>query len=489
MFCELGLRCVCKAPAALLRTPFRADLGAHCRRPGGRVRKRNRWPRAGRDSPFQSTTCRVRRGSPAALSRRRPAAGMMATRRRAIRGDACRRPPRASARHRIGIAGRIRALPLWTGMRRRRPAAPLEDVPPCNGVASRTVGLLALAAAGSARPANSSSRVGGSMTRRWRPCLILAFPAAPGHRGQVLAHRAHRVRLQPHRAPDWRHRWRPDRLPSVRRVAVALQEGLPGQGRRQAGMENFTRPLVAWQTDDGKDTFCMPMASVIHGFLYNKKMFKKLNLQPPKTRPSSSPCSMVKKDGAIARWRWAPPTSGRPQIVFTNIGPNHWRGRRGRKALIDGKARFTDALRGRPRAGGPSGHLPRKARPRRPTATARTSSRLGRAAIYPTGSWDIACTSTRPRSWTWVPSRRRRRPATSAFISDHMDIGLGINKKAGNKDDAEVPGLGGSQSSPICGHQQGHRLLLAVHAPDRGCAIRWPSRWSSGARNAARRSA
>lgn len=50
------------------------------------------------------------------------------------------------------------------------------------------------------------------------------------------------------------------------------------------GMENFPATAkVAWQTDDGKDTFCMPIASVIHGFLYNKKIFAKLGVQPPKT--------------------------------------------------------------------------------------------------------------------------------------------------------------------------------------------------------------
>ena len=35
------------------------------------------------------------------------------------------------------------------------------------------------------------------------------------------------------------------------------------------GLDNF--PAVAksaWQTDDRKTTFCMPMASVIHGFIY-----------------------------------------------------------------------------------------------------------------------------------------------------------------------------------------------------------------------------
>ena len=39
-------------------------------------------------------------------------------------------------------------------------------------------------------------------------------------------------------------------------------------------MENFGDVAKsAWITDDGKDVFCVPMASVIHGFLYNKDIF------------------------------------------------------------------------------------------------------------------------------------------------------------------------------------------------------------------------
>ena len=50
------------------------------------------------------------------------------------------------------------------------------------------------------------------------------------------------------------------------------------------GLQNFDRSsLLAWQTDDGKDTFCMPVASVIHGFFYNKDIFRRHDLQPPRT--------------------------------------------------------------------------------------------------------------------------------------------------------------------------------------------------------------
>src|SRR6476620_419429 len=46
------------------------------------------------------------------------------------------------------------------------------------------------------------------------------------------------------------------------------------------GMENFS-PVArsAWTTDDGSVTFCVPMASVIHGFIYNKDAFDALGIK------------------------------------------------------------------------------------------------------------------------------------------------------------------------------------------------------------------
>ena len=51
-----------------------------------------------------------------------------------------------------------------------------------------------------------------------------------------------------------------------------------------ASMANFS-PVAksAWQTDDASATFCVPMASVIHGFIYNKDAFDALGIAVPTT--------------------------------------------------------------------------------------------------------------------------------------------------------------------------------------------------------------
>ena len=51
-----------------------------------------------------------------------------------------------------------------------------------------------------------------------------------------------------------------------------------------AGMDTFNAVAKsAWSTDDGATTFCVPMASVIHGFIYNKDAFAKVGVDVPKT--------------------------------------------------------------------------------------------------------------------------------------------------------------------------------------------------------------
>ncbi|MEW5961417.1 MAG: ABC transporter substrate-binding protein, partial [Chloroflexota bacterium] len=68
------------------------------------------------------------------------------------------------------------------------------------------------------------------------------------------------------------------------------------------GMDNFGDVAKsAWVTDDGSSVFCVPMASVIHGFLYNQDIFKELGLAEPATEAEFyALLDQIKEDGSYA---------------------------------------------------------------------------------------------------------------------------------------------------------------------------------------------
>ena len=208
----------------------------------------------------------------------------------------------------------------------------------------------------------------------------------------------------------------------------------------KAGMENFPASAkVAWQTDDGKDTFCMPIASVMHGFLYNKRIFRELKLQPPATEEEFfKVLETVKKSG-----KYAPLALGTAdqweanQVVFTSIGANYWKGEEGRKALIAGKAKFTDpqfvaAWEYEARLGS---YLSKGASAQT-YGDSQNQFALGKAAIYPSGSWDIAYFKQDPELELGAFNPPVRKAGDKCYISDHTDIGMSVNKKSKNKEDA-----------------------------------------------------
>ena len=111
------------------------------------------------------------------------------------------------------------------------------------------------------------------------------------------------------------------------------------------GMENFS-PVAksAWTTDDGATTFCVPMAAVIHGFIYNKDAFAELGLEEPKTVAQFyEVLDKIKEDGTYiplamgTNDQWEAATMG-----YQNIGPTYWKGEEGRLALIAGTQKLTD---------------------------------------------------------------------------------------------------------------------------------------------------
>lgn len=210
----------------------------------------------------------------------------------------------------------------------------------------------------------------------------------------------------------------------------------------EPGLANFPDSAkVAWQTDDGKATYCMPMASVIHGFFYNKKIFDELNLKPPTTEAEFfAALDKIKATGKIAPLALGTADQWETnQIVFTGIGPNYWKGEDGRRGLIEGKKKFTDpefvdvwATMARW-----SNYLP-KGYQAQTYGDSQNLFASGRAAIVPTGSWDIAFYQKEPSLEFAAFPPPVRKAGDGCYLSDHTDIGMGINSASKNKGDAKV---------------------------------------------------
>ena len=197
------------------------------------------------------------------------------------------------------------------------------------------------------------------------------------------------------------------------------------------GMGNFgSVAKSAWVTDDGSDVFCVPMASVIHGFIYNADIFDELDLSEPATEAEFfQTLDAVKEDGgydALAMGtadQWEAATMG-----FQNIGPNYWKGEEGRLGLIAGEEKFTDSqyvatleslAKWQPYM--PSGFQAQS------YPDSQNLFTLGMAAIYPAGSWEINLFNEQADFEMGVFSPPPPEGADACYISDHTDIALGMN--------------------------------------------------------------
>ncbi|MBN9078076.1 MAG: sugar ABC transporter substrate-binding protein [Rhizobiales bacterium 65-79] len=200
------------------------------------------------------------------------------------------------------------------------------------------------------------------------------------------------------------------------------------------GMNNFSDVAkAAWQTDDGKTTFCVPMASVIHGFIYNKDAFEKVGIKDvPKTQDEfMADLKKLKDDGTYVplamgtKDQWEAATMG-----WENIGPDYWKGEEGRKALIAGKAKLTD-----PGFVEPfkvlAGWAPYMGDGFQAQAYPDSQNlfTLGRAAIYPAGSWEISVFNKQAQFKMGAFPPPLPKAGDTCYISDQPDHALGMNAK------------------------------------------------------------
>nr|WP_306269041.1 ABC transporter substrate-binding protein [Pararhizobium sp. IMCC3301] len=208
------------------------------------------------------------------------------------------------------------------------------------------------------------------------------------------------------------------------------------------GMANFSDVAKSgWSTDDGSVTFCVPMASVIHGFIYNKDAFAEVGVDVPKTEAEFfAALEKIKQDGNYiplamgTNDQWEAATMG-----YNNVGPNYWKGEEGRLALIKGDQKLTDED-----WIGPFRQLAKWKDYLGDGFEAQTYPdsqnlfTLGRAAIYPAGSWEISGFNELAEFEMGAFYPPVQKAGDECYISDHTDIAIGMNPKTPNPEAAKT---------------------------------------------------
>ncbi len=197
------------------------------------------------------------------------------------------------------------------------------------------------------------------------------------------------------------------------------------------GMEHFSDVArSAWITDDKSAVYAVPMGSVIHGFIYNKAIFAELGLSEPKTEKEFfEVLEAIKKDGKYtplaigSKDLWEAESMG-----YTNFGPNYWHGEEGRQALIAGTKKFTD-----PEFVKPFEALSKwtpyliSSHAALTYSDAQNLFTMGKAAIYPAGSWEISVFEPMVDFEMGAFKPPLPEGESKCYICDHVDIAMGLN--------------------------------------------------------------
>lgn len=208
------------------------------------------------------------------------------------------------------------------------------------------------------------------------------------------------------------------------------------------GMANFSDVAKsAWITDDGQHPFCVPMGSVIHGFIYNKEAFAELGIEPPTTVAEfHAALEKIKEDGTYIPMamgtndQWEAATMG-----YNNIGPTYWKGEEGRQALIAGEQTLTDEGWVAPyRELATWGPYLGDGYEAQTYPDSQNLFTLGRAAIYPAGSWEISGFNAQADFEMGAFAPPVVNSGDTCYISDHTDIGIGMNANTAHPEAARA---------------------------------------------------
>ncbi len=210
-----------------------------------------------------------------------------------------------------------------------------------------------------------------------------------------------------------------------------------------AGLSNFDDLALSFWSSEAGDPYCVPVASVMAAFFYNKAIFKELNLEAPKTQAEFlSVMKAIKSDGKYVPLALGATPGDSWVLSFMglyNEGPNYWHGEDGRQGLIDGTKKFTDpdfvAALTAMKTWTP--YMP-DGRASVTYSDATQLFALGKAAIFPSGSWDISAVTGSSGLDVGVFAPPLPKAGDQLYIQSHPDMGIGINAASKHKKEAQV---------------------------------------------------
>ena len=195
----------------------------------------------------------------------------------------------------------------------------------------------------------------------------------------------------------------------------------------------------AWATDDGKP-YGVPFIATSHGIYYSVDLFEKLNLKVPTTWEEFLTTAKTIKDAGIiplanasgSKWTIA-------EIVFMNVVPNFIGGREGRMEYLTGERCFNDA---RVVAAFQAVEDIAPFLPENQDLLAYADSLQfflqGKAAMWMGGSWDIPFFESENPGFTWSVFAPPPPAGQPAYITFHLDAGMGLSASSTHKEEAKV---------------------------------------------------
>jgi raffinose/stachyose/melibiose transport system substrate-binding protein len=204
--------------------------------------------------------------------------------------------------------------------------------------------------------------------------------------------------------------------------------------------ENFAPTMrEAWATDDGLP-YGVPFIATSPGIYYNKNIFAKLGLTVPETwEELLTTAQTIKEAGYIPFANASANDWDIAESVFMNVAPNFIGGREGRMEYLTGNRCFNDnhVVAAFQAVKDLVPYFPKNHK----LFTYYDSQQLflqGQAAMWMQGSWDIPFfeASDPPFEWSvFAPPPPAGQPA---YITFHLDAGVGLNAASPYKEEARV---------------------------------------------------